>query len=370
MSHAAGPLRVPGTTSLARKKIPSSVYKLTVFAAVTLLLIGLLATLIGNISLVGSRTFHAYFSDATGVNKGDRVRLSGVEVGSIKGLELVEVDGRRVAKVSFSVENDVPLYDDADLALRYENIVGQRYLAISEKAPAAGGAGRKAAKGSTFALARTTPALNLTELFNGFQPLFRALDPKRVNTFSYEIIRALQGESGTVAALMQDTAELTNGLADRDEVIGGVVANFNQVLRTVGDRDTELTSLIVQFRTLMSGLSKDGDVISASLPSLAALLDSTSGFLKEVRGPLKSDVAGLNDVAGALDDTRGDLDASLKRLPDKLRVLSRTGSYGSWFNFAVCGMELRLQLLQGTVNFGTPPVANNERDTVCGGGIQ
>ncbi|MFL6156929.1 MAG: MCE family protein [Marmoricola sp.] len=356
----SGPFRVPG-----KKAIPSSVYKLAVFAAITILVLGVLATLIANVSLVGSRTFHAYFTDATGVNKGDRVRLSGVEVGSIKGLELVEVGGRRVARLTFSVENDVPMYRNAELALRYENIVGQRYLSISEDP-----IGAKIAEGATFGLDRTTPALNLTELFNGFQPLFRALDPKQVNTFSYEIIKALQGESGTVSRLMTSTAQLTNGLADRDQVIGGVISNFNQVLTTVGERDTKLTALIVQFRDLMSGLAKDGDVISASLPPLAALLDRTAGFVTDVRGPLKADITGLDHVATALDNTRGELDASLARTPAKLRVLSRTGSYGSWFNFYVCGVEVRLQLLNGTVNLGTPPITTNDRDTVCGGGIE
>ncbi|MET3961672.1 phospholipid/cholesterol/gamma-HCH transport system substrate-binding protein [Marmoricola sp. OAE513] len=369
MSHTSnsrgGPFRVPGQRSLARNKIPSSVYKLAVFAAVTIFTIGVLATLIGNVSFAGSRTFHAYFTDATGVNKGDRVRIAGVEVGTIKGLELVEVDGRKVAKVSFSVEDDVPLYTDAELALRYENIVGQRYLSITEDP-----SGRTARADSTFGLGQTTPALNLTELFNGFQPLFRALDPKEVNTFSFQIVKALQGESGTLAGLMTDTAELTNGLADRDQVIGGVISNFNQVLAEVGARDTKLTDLIVQFRDLMSGLAKDGDVISASLPSLADLLDSTSGMVQEIRAPLKADLRGLDAVAGALDDTRGELVASLARTPDKMRVLARTGSYGSWFNFYVCGLEVRLQLLQGTVNLGTPALAANERDTVCGGGIE
>lgn len=351
--------------SLTRKKVPSSVYKLAVFASITVLVIGVLATLIGNISLKGSRTFHAYFTDATGVSKGDRVRISGVEVGTVKGLEIAEVDGRKVARVSFSVEDGVPLYRDADLALRYENIVGQRYLAITEDPD-----GEAAAEGATFGLDSTTPALSLTELFNGFQPLFRALDPKEVNSFSFELVRALQGEAGTLAGLMRNTAELTNGLADRDQVIGGVITNFNQVLTEVGERDTKLTALIVQFRDLMSGLAEDGDVIATALPSLGDLLDTTSGLLGEVRGPLKADIAGLNQVVGALDATRAELDASLKRTPDTMRVLARTGSYGSWFNFYVCGMELRLQLLNGTLNLGTPALASNTSDTVCGGGIQ
>jgi phospholipid/cholesterol/gamma-HCH transport system substrate-binding protein len=347
-------------------RIPSSVYKVSIFAVVTTVLIGVLATLIGNISFTPSRTYYALFTDATGVFKGDRVRISGVEVGAVKGLKLVERDGRRLARLEFTVEDSVPLYPDAELQLRYENIVGQRYLSIEEE-PQEGGSAKA---GTTFGTDQTTPALNLTELFNGFQPLFRALDPERLNTFSFELVRALQGEAGTLASLMRNTAELTNTIADRDEVIGGVVRNLNTVLATVGERDEKLTDLIVRFRDLMSGLADSSDVIGASLPSLDDLLDATAGTLAEVRAPLKSSISGLSSVAGALDRDRAVLDKSLQKLPFTLRALARTASYGSWFNFYVCGLELNLTLLEGTVSLRGTGFSANERDTVCAGGVE
>ncbi|MFL6062620.1 MAG: MCE family protein [Marmoricola sp.] len=349
-----------------RARVPSSVYKVTVFAVVTVLMIGLLATLIGNISLKSQRTYYALFSDATGVFKGDRVRISGVEVGSVKGLKLVSSGGRKVARLEFSVDGSVPVYPDADLALRYENIVGQRYLNITEKPQS----GRPARDHTTFPLSQTTPALSLTQLFNGFQPLFRALDPQRLNTFSYQLVRALQGESGTLQTLMANTATLTNTIADKDQVIGSVVTNLNAVLQTVGDRDQKLTGLIVQFRNLMSGLASQSDVIGASLPSLDRLLSATSGTLAEIRAPLKQSIGGLGSIAGSLYEDRAVLDKSIQHLPFYLRTLARTASYGSFFNFYVCGLQLNVTLLNGTVNLGNVGLSSNERDTVCGGGVE
>lgn len=346
-----------------RSRIPSSFYKVTAFAAVTVLLMGVLATLVGNISLVSSRTFYAVFTDATGVNKGDRVRLSGVEVGSISGIELMPDGDHELARLEFTVEDDVPVYEDATLVLRFENVVGQRYLAIEEDPD-----GDRMPEGKTFPADQTTPALNLTELFNGFQPLFRALDPQRLNDFSYQLVRALQGEGGTIQGLMRDTAELTNALADRDQVIGSVIDNLNAVLGTVGSRDRQLTGLIVRFRDLMAGLADDSDVITASLPTLSQLLGSTAGLIADVRPPLRSNIGSLRVLAGQVSDTRGVLDASLKRLPFELRTLARTGSYGSWFNFYICGLQVDLTLLNGTVDLGGPSIASNERDTVCGAG--
>jgi phospholipid/cholesterol/gamma-HCH transport system substrate-binding protein len=349
-----------------QSRIPASVYKVSVFAVITVVLIGILGTLIGNISFKPARTYYALFTDATGVFSGDRVRLSGVEVGAVKGLELVSSGDGKVAKVEFTVDESVPVYADAELQLRYENIVGQRYLNIVEEPQA----GSSAPSGTTFGVAQTTPALNLTELFNGFQPLFRALDPERLNTFSFELVRALQGEAGTLQSLMRNTAQLTNTLADRDAVIGGVVTNLNTVLATVGERDEKLTGLIVQFRNLMAGLAGQSDVIGASLPSLDRLLAATSGTLAEIRAPLASSVGSLRTVAGQLDKDRATLDASLQKLPFALRTLARTGSYGSWFNFYVCGLDLNLTLLDGTVKLSGVGLSANERGTVCAGGVE
>lgn len=345
-------------------RIPSSVYKVSIFAVTTVVLIGLLATLIGNISLTPARTYYGLFTDATGVFTGDRVRVAGVEVGRVTGTELVTVEGRKVARLEFEIDESVPVYADAELQLRYENIVGQRYLNIVEE-PQEGPSLRP---GSTFPTSQTTPALNLTDLFNGFQPLFRALDPSRLNTFSFELVRALQGEAGTIQSLMRNTAQLTNTLADKDAVIGSVVGNLNTVLATVGDRDERLTDLIVQFRNLMSGLAEDSDVIGASLPSLDQLLDATAGTLADIRKPLTSSIGSLRSIAGQVAQDRRVLDDALGDLPFTLRTLARTGSYGSWFNFYVCGLDIRLRLLESQVNLNGVGFSSNERDTVCGAG--
>lgn len=349
--------------SQLRSPIPSSAYKIVVFATVTITLTGLLASLVGNLSLAPSTTYQALFTDATGVSKGDRVRLAGVEVGSVNALRLVDFDGRRVARLSFRVERSVPVLHDAHLTLRYENIVGNRYLEISESP----GTSATMEPGGTFPLTHTTPALDLTTLFNGFQPLFRALSPHDLNTFSYELIQALQGESGSLAGLMKDTASLTNTLADRDAVIGRVVTNLDTVLQTVGDRDDRLTSLIVQFRNLMHGLSQQRDVIDKSLPSLGALLGESTTLIRSVRPALKTDIGALGAVSGQLSTDSSALDSSLKRLPSVLNQYARTASYGSWFNFYVCGLNVDLALPGGSVDLAGAGAASNERDVVCGG---
>ncbi|MGA8257803.1 MAG: MCE family protein [Nocardioides sp.] len=358
--------RIPSSLN-ERSRIPTSAYKMAIFTVITVLLIGLLATLIGNISFVERRSYFGTFTDATGVLKGDRVRLSGVEVGTVQGVEMTPApDGRRHALVEFTVDEDVPLYRDVRLELRFENIVGQRYLAIEEQPPSDPAASADVLEpGAVVPVTQTSPALSLTQLFNGFQPLLRALDPQVTNDFSFQVVRAFQGEAQSFAALLSDTASLTTAIADKDQVIGEVVGNLNTVLATVSERDEELTDLIVRFRDLMTGLADDRDTISAALPGLAGLVESTEGFVREVRVPLAGTIRGIGRIARVLGVNRDVLDASLKELPRKMRLLARTGSYGSYFNFYVCGAEVRLHILGGDLYLGTPGIGAAERDSVC-----
>ncbi|MFL6089090.1 MAG: MCE family protein [Aeromicrobium sp.] len=346
----------------ARSVLPSSMWKTIGFAAVTTVLIGVLATLIGNISFEPTSTYYGRFTNATGVLKGDRVRVAGVEVGSVRAIRIVDAgDGRKDAMIEFAVRKDVPVLDSAHLQLRYENIVGQRYLAVEEKA----GQGHRVRTGTTFGLDQTSPALNLTELFNGFQPLLRALEPEQMNKLSYEIVRAFQGEAASLGGLLRDTTSLTSTLADKDVVIGRLLGNLNDVLSTVDARDTELTALIVRFRDLMDGLSSDRRTIAVELPKLDRLLSESADFVHDVRPSLAGTVRGLAKVAHQLGIDERTLAASLAEIPPKLRMMARTGSYGSWFNFYVCGLEVRVKINGGTLFLGTPSITSNETGSVC-----
>lgn len=205
--------------------------KLAIFTVVSILVTGLLTVIMGNFSFGAHRTYAAVFTNASLLQKGDDVRIAGIPVGEVKEVELREGGG---AKVTFKAEADVPLTTASRAEIRYLNIVGDRYLALVEGPDGA----ERLKDGATFPTSRTTPALNLTELYNGFQPLFAALEPTQVNELSMNILKVLQGEGGTIESLLSRTASLTHALADRDALIGDVIDNLTKMLGTVNDRRT------------------------------------------------------------------------------------------------------------------------------------
>ena len=325
-------------------KTTAAFVKLMIFIVVTVLATGVLAATIGNFRFGGSTSYKALFTDATGVLKGDDVRIAGVRVGEVEGVSVDRRGSRSLALVSFTVRSDRPLAQSTLAQIRYRNLVGQRYIALSEGA----GSGERLAADGTIPLRHTQPALDLTVLFNGFKPLFAALNPEDVNAFAMEIIKTLQGEGGPINSLLGHTASRTSALADRDQLIGRTVDNLNEVLGTVDRRDKQLDTLIVQLQRFVSGLAEDREAVGASLTNIANLADATSQLVQEGRPPIRTDVKELGQVAKNLDDNKAVVEGVLKNLPDKLNTITRTATYGSWFNFYLCDFEGRIILSNAT----------------------
>ena len=314
--------------------------RLLIFVVVTTLATALLAITIGNMSFGDTRTYKAVFSDATGVVAGDDVRIAGVKVGSVKSIEIVN---DTEALVEFDAKSTSTLTRATQATIRYRNLVGQRYITLTEGQ----GSSERLPENGTIPVSNTQPALDLTVLFNGFKPLFAAMSPDDVNKLSMELIKVFQGEGGTLEGLLQRTASVTNTLASRDALISDLIGNLNDALVTIGNRDQELSELLIQFRRFVSGLKQDRQAILGSLDSISQLSVQTADLVTGIRPGLRRDIKGLRQVAGTINRNRGEVDRALKVLPTKLNKVGRTAIYGSFFNFYLCEFKSSIGLPGG-----------------------
>jgi phospholipid/cholesterol/gamma-HCH transport system substrate-binding protein len=312
------------------RNIAAPLIKSLIFIAVTALATALLAVSITNSGVGAGERYTAKFLDATSLNVGDDVRISGVRVGQVESLEISD---HNRALIRFSLDQGRRLPADVRAVIKYRNMVGQRYIALERGTTATRD---QLPEGGEIPLDRTTPALDLTDLFNGFKPLFQALSPNDVNELSGELVQVLQGEGGTVESLLAHTGSLTTTLAGRDKVIGEVIGNLNTVLKTVNGKGDALANLVSTLRQLVSGLAGDRAAIGDAISGIGDLTQSTAGLFEQARPPLKDSIAGLKDVAGNLVQNQSDVDSFLTNLPVKFNELGRVSSYGSWMNFFLC----------------------------------
>ncbi|GAB3448515.1 MlaD family protein [Phycicoccus ginsengisoli] len=310
----------------------ASLVKFIVFVVATLLATGTLAATIANTQFGDKLTYHAVFQDVTGLAAGQEVRIAGVRVGEVKAISL---DKDRVhADVEFQVLRTSVLTQGTKATIKYRNLVGERYIALTQEV----GGATPLRDGARIPLDHTQSALDLTTLFNGFKPLFAALSPKDVNELSSNIISVLQGEGGNINSLLAKTASLTSTLADRDAVIGRTITNLNAVLGTVDAHDAALKELIDQLQRFVSGLAADRKTIGASLTNINSLTAQTADLLKVTRPSIKDDVAQLQALGADLNkpSNTATFEKFLSNSPGKINTITRTATYGSWFNFYLC----------------------------------
>lgn len=308
--------------------------KLAIFAVLAVLATTLIYSTLRNTVSGATNTYRASFIDVTGLHEGDDVRIAGVKVGRIEDIDLVD----NHAEVGFSVRADQPIFENTRALIRYQNLIGQRYLAL---VPGQGKA-KPLADGARIPQERTEPSFDLSALLNGFEPLFELLEPADVNRLSETIVQVFQGSGPAMNTLLVQAAELTSTFADRDEIIGAVLDNLTSVLGHLAGKGEEFGALIGQTEKLVDGLTANAGPIVDAMESIHAVSGNVSGLIGDIRPSLRADLVKFNDVAGLFLSEGPVVEATLTELPTFLNSLSRITSYGSWMNLYVCQLDINL----------------------------
>jgi phospholipid/cholesterol/gamma-HCH transport system substrate-binding protein len=309
--------------------------RVALFTAVCLVFTFSLIAVFGQLRFEDRTGYQAVFTNISGLKSGNFVRIAGVEIGKVGDLTLHR-DG--TVSVGFAVDKGVRLTEGTKAVVRYENLIGDRYLAL-EDGPGPPG---RLPPGATIPLARTSPALDVDVLIGGFRPLFRALDPDQVNALSGQLLKIFQGQGGTLASVLEQTSMLTSTLAGRSQLIGELITNLNTVLHTFATRDHEFSDGLDKLSQLVDGLAQRKDDISTGLAYINAAAGSVANLLVQARQPIKDVVRETDRMSGQVLSDRDYVDNLLKQLPDIYQVLARQGLNGDYFGFYFCEVLLKL----------------------------
>ena len=317
--------------------------KLAIFSVILLLCSALLVVVFGQLRFQRYNTYTAEFSNGSGLKSGQFVRAGGVEVGKVSGVRLTD-NGQRVV-VDMKVDKSLPLYQSTTAQIRYANLIGERFVNLDRGTGE--GSDRVLPAGGFIPLARTQPALDLDALIGGFKPLFKSLDPEKVNNIATSLVTVFQGQGGTIADILRQTAQLTATLADRDQAIGEVITNLNTVLTTVNKHQDNFDQTVNNFEVLITGLKNRKDPLSAAVADISNASGTLAGLLADNRPALQSTLGHLETIQTPLADQPAKLDKLLGEYPTAINLIGRVGGiYGDFFNFYLCDLTLTLNGLQ------------------------
>lgn len=321
-------------------KVRGQGVKFGIFVVVMVLVNAALVLVFGQLRSGGATTYSAEFVNASGLRPGDKVRIAGVPVGAVGSVEFGE---NHRAQVEFTVASGNTPTTETRAAVRYQDLVGNRYLELLDAPTGA----PPLSPDVTIPTSRTAPALDLDALLGGFRPLFRALDPEQVNALSMSLLEVFQGQSGTVASVLAHTGSITNTLADRDQLIGQVIDNLDGVLSELRGRGGQFSGTLEHLQQLVSGLAADRETIGHAVTSVNTATGTFADLLTDVRPDIAGTLSELNTSLDPLVEQQGELNRIVESMPSNYRQLIRVGAYGSFFNFYLCGIAMKVDGADG-----------------------
>jgi phospholipid/cholesterol/gamma-HCH transport system substrate-binding protein len=313
----------------------SMMIKVIIFTLAMLLVSAGLVVVFGDFRFGPESTYHATFIDASRLKAGQKVRIAGVPVGAVSGVKLNQDN---TIDVEFGIDKRYTLYSSTRAVVRYENLVGDRYLEITSGP----GELRKLPAGATINAQHTQPALDLDALLGGLRPVLKGLDADKVNTVSSAVIELLQGQGGALSNVLADTSAFSSALGQRDQLIGDVINNLNTVLKTVDQRSAQFSASVDQLQQLISGLAKSKDDIAGAVPPLASTTTDLTQLLANSRRPLQGILENTRPLATELDNRKAEVNNDVEQLGEDYLRLAALGAYGSFFNIYFCSVSIKI----------------------------
>ncbi|ADG98504.1 Mammalian cell entry related domain protein [Segniliparus rotundus DSM 44985] len=261
--------------------------------------------------------FTAVFNDVSGLWAGGDVRMSGVLVGKVERVEPV-VDGADPdnpdlahAHVVFTLERKYPVYRDSRFAVRYQNLLGIRYLEII---PPEGPGNQRLKDGSVIRLNQTISAFDISTLFNGLKPIFDEVDPENLNKFNENLLLLMQGDTTNLGEVLSEIKTLSLFAQSRDELFRALFDQVSKINEVLPGKSRMILDLLQQFSGLFGAFADQNDVI-----------------MKTVDMTLRAEhtlIPLLSELETAYDELYGPVDAFL------FRVLPQLGPIANMFAIA------------------------------------
>lgn len=318
----------------------ATLVKFGVFGVVMSLLTACLIIVFSDFRSGSTNAYSATFGDASSLTAGDTVRAAGLRVGDVTAVEL---QPDKSVHVEFVADRTVVLTTGSRAAVRYLNLTGDRYLELVNEP----GDTRILPAGSEIPRERTAPALDLDVLLSGLKPVIQGLDPQDVNALTSSLIQIMQGQGGTLESLFARTSSFTNALADNQQVVDQLIDNLNSAMATLSTENANFRGSIERLRRLVGELATEREPVGAAIDALSKGTASLASLLTDARPPLTGTIHELSRLAPNLEAGKDKLDAALVKAPDNYRKLARIGSYGSFINYYLCGIQIRVSDLQG-----------------------
>ena len=225
-----------------RERNPVKIGAISIAVIIALMVVAFKA---GDLPLIGGGdTYHASFSEASGIKPNDEVRIAGVRVGKVTGVDL---DGAKV-DVTFKVDTPSQFGSETEAEIKVKTLLGAMYLSLKPE-----GSGQLK-KDSTIPLSRTKSAYDVVQAFSGLANRAERIDTDRLADSIDTVAELTKDTPAAFQGTLRGLSRLSQTVASRNDQINELLGNLDTVSGTLADRDQDIVTLM-----------KDSDVLLRAL---------------------------------------------------------------------------------------------------------
>ena len=341
---------------MARQSRPFRDRNPVVIGAISLGVILLLVVLAFNTASLpvigGGTVYRAQFTEAAGLKPDDPVRVAGVKVGQVEGLQLE--DG--AVTVEFRVK-DAFVGDRSEAAIKIETVLGAKYVALVPRGET------PLDPDDRIPVERTAAPYDVVEAFSQLSSTVGDIDTEQLAS-SFEVLsETLSDTPEEVRTSLDGLARLSQTIASRDEQLQQLLSSTRDVTQVLADRNGEFTRLIVDSNTLLTEVQERRELIDSILTTTQTLSEQLAGLVQDNTEALTPALAQLSTVTDILARNRQQLGATVQELAPFVRVFTNTLGNGRWFDSFVDNLVpgvLTAALCGGSPALGGPQTCTPE----------
>jgi phospholipid/cholesterol/gamma-HCH transport system substrate-binding protein len=288
---------------------------------ITLLLV-LAALNAGRLPFIGQggHVLAADFTDASGIEKGDRVEVAGIRVGAVRSLAM----GRGYIKVSFTIDQHIHLGSTTTARIKVGNLLGSKYLQVM---PAGTGS-----LSGTIPVSRTAPAYDVTQALGDFTNTVAPINTGQLETALNSITTTFRGAGPDVRASVRGLSSIARTIADRDQDVSSLLNRSQRLTATLDGSRGDIAALVTDAGNLLAELNRRRAAIHGLIVHTDALAAQLHGLVVDNRATITPALVALGKVTGQLESRQASVEATLTAVAKFSRLFVDTIGSGPWFD--------------------------------------
>ena len=281
--------------------------------------------------------YFAHFADSAGSAPGDKVRVSGFDVGQIK---TTTIDGDRV-KIGFTL-GDHRIGSDSRLSIRTDTILGKRVMEIEPRG------NKPLPVNGLLPLEQTTTPYQLYDAFSELTTNTSQWDLQAVKKSLNVLTETLDASQPELKAALDGVARFSDTIGKRDDQFKDLLSQANKVASVLGNRSEQINRLLVNAQVLLATVNERSQAVDVLLENVSAVSQQFAGFVND-NPNLTNVLTQLQTISDVLAKHKEDLAYSITTASKFMGSLTEAIGSGPYFKTLLVNI-LPYQIIQPWVD--------------------